>query len=225
MGKQFKAVLFDMDGTLLDTIEDLAAAANRMLASNGYPLHPINSYRHFVGDGAAMLVHRALPSAARMKETEEKCLGAFLADYRQNWKDRTRPYPGITAMLDELTKRGIRMAVLSNKPHEITVQCVACYFKQWSFEAVLGQRPQVPKKPDPAGALEVARHMNLPTSAFFYMGDTAIDMETAEAAGMLPVGVRWGFRSASELRKSGARFLIKHPMEILSRINSQPGID
>ena len=225
MEKQFEAVIFDLDGTLLDTLEDLAAAANRMLVSNGYPPHPIDAYRHFVGDGAAMLVRRALPPVVRSKEAEEKCLAAFLDDYRQNWQDRTRPYPGITDMLDELKKRGIRMAVLSNKPHEMTVRCIARYFNSWFFETVLGQRPQVPKKPDPAGALEVARHMNLPTSAFLYIGDTAIDMQTARAASMFPVGVRWGFRSAGELKKSGARMLINHPLEIMTRINPKPGID
>lgn len=218
MEKQFEAVIFDLDGTLLDTLEDLAAAANRMLDSNGYPSHPIDAYRHFVGNGAAMLVHRALPRAAISKETEKKCLTAFLDDYRQNWRDRTRPYPGITDMLDELTAREIRMAVLSNKPHEITVQCVNHFFSRWSFETVLGQRPQVPKKPDPAGALETARLMDLSPSAFIYMGDTSIDMKTARAAGMFAMGVRWGFRPADELQSGGARMLIDQPLDIITRL-------
>jgi len=122
MGKQFKAVIFDLDGTLLNTLRDLAAATNRVLDSNGYPSHPIDAYRHFVGDGAAMLVHRALPQEDISKETERECLAAFLDDYRYHWRDLSRPYPGITELLDALTAREIRMAVLSNKPHEITVR-------------------------------------------------------------------------------------------------------
>ncbi|RUA00737.1 MAG: HAD family hydrolase, partial [Deltaproteobacteria bacterium] len=200
MKNQYKAAIFDLDGTLLDTLEDLAAAANRMLDSYGYPVHPIDSYRHFVGEGAARLVHRVLPRKSISKAVEKECLASFLDDYRRHWRTRTCPYPGICDMLDALTARGMRMAVLSNKPHEITVQCVRHFLGKWSFQTVLGQRPQVPKKPDPAGALEIASLMNLSPSAFIYMGDTAIDMQTARGAGMFAVGVLWGFRPAEELQ-------------------------
>ncbi len=219
MEKQFKAVIFDLDGTLLDTLGDLAAAANRMLDSYGYPTHPIDGYRYFVGDGAAMLVHRILPPAVRSKETEKRCLASFLDDYRQHWRDRTCLYPGITDMLDALTARHIRMAVLSNKPHEMTVQCVEHFLSRWSFDTVLGQRPEVPKKPDPAGALETMHRMDLAPSAFIYMGDTAIDMKTARKAGMFAVGVRWGFRPADELQSGGAHILIEQPLDIISYLN------
>ena len=219
MEKQFKAVLFDLDGTLLDTLEDLAAAANRMLDTNGFPTHPIDAYRHFVGNGAAMLVHRILPPAVRSKETEKKYLMSFLNDYRQHWRSRTRPYPGIADMLDALTDRHIRMAVLSSKPHDMTVQCVEHFFSQWSFDSVLGQRPGVPKKPDPAGAVETVRHMDLAPAAFIYMGVTSIDMKTARSAGMFAMGVRWGFRPAAELQSGGAHILIDQPLDIIAYLD------
>ncbi len=220
MKRTYKAVIFDLDGTLLDTLADLAAAANRMLAAKGYPVHPVDAYRHFVGAGAAALVHRALPPAARQAETETECVAAFLEDYRQRWRDRTRLYPGIPALLDALTARGIRLSILSNKPHEITVQCADHFLEQWHFETVLGQRAGVPKKPDPAGALETAQRLGLPPQAFFYLGDTGIDMQTARAAGMLAVGVRWGFRPVDELAAGGARIMIAHPLDLIKHLDN-----
>ena len=219
MAKQFEAVIFDLDGTLLDTLADLAAAANRMLDSNGYPTHPIDAFRHFVGDGAKMLVHRILPQAVRSKETEKRCLISFLDDYRQHWHDRTCPYPGIVDMLDALTTRHIRLAVLSNKPHDMTVHCIEHFFSQWAFDSILGQRPDVPKKPDPAGAMETARCMDLPPSTYIFVGDTSIDMKTARAAGMFAMGVRWGFRPADELQSGGAHILIDRPLDMIAHLD------
>lgn len=225
MEKEVKAIIFDLDGTLLDTIEDLAAAVNRVLALKGFPVHRTDAYRHFVGDGADMLIHRALPPQMRTPELEKECLALYQEDYGQNWQDRTRPYPGIDAMLEALTARKIRLAILSNKSHAMTVQCVTHFLGQWPFDIVLGQRPQVPLKPDPAGALEVAEYMGLPPSAFLFMGDTAIDMKTARAAGMFPVGVRWGFRSAAELAESGAGLLITTPLEVLTPLETHTKIN
>jgi len=211
----YRAIIFDLDGTLLDTLEDLADTANRVLAARGFPTHEVDAYRYFVGDGAAMLIRRVLPEEHRDDETHRTCLEAFLREYGQSWKVKTRPYDGVPEMLDALAARGLKMSILSNKPHEFTGQCVDELLPDWTFDLVLGQRYEVPRKPDPAGALEVAENLAIPPADFLYLGDTATDMKTAVAAGMFPVGALWGFRPAEELRESGARVLIERPMEVL----------
>jgi phosphoglycolate phosphatase len=212
----FKAVLFDLDGTLLDTLEDIAHAANRVLTANGFPGHGLDAYRRFVGNGAATLMTRALPAGERREATIQRCLDGFLDDYGRNWNVKTAPYPGISDLLDALTARGTPMAVLSNKPHPSTCRCVQQILGRWRFEVIFGERPGVPRKPDPAGALEAAGRMALPPSAFLYLGDTATDMATAEAAGMYPVGVAWGFRPAGELERAGARLVVQNPPEVVA---------
>jgi phosphoglycolate phosphatase len=211
----YQAVIFDLDGTLLDTLEDLGEAVNRVLSAWGFPVHPIDAFRFFIGDGVAKLIERALPEDKRDAETLRSCLEAFRADYDRHWNIKTRPYHGIGALLDELTARGLKQAILSNKPHEFTGLCVRELLPKWSFDAVIGQREGVPMKPDPAGALEIARTLGTPPEDFLYLGDTAVDIRTAIAAGMTPVGALWGFRPAKELRESGATILIEQPLEIL----------
>ncbi len=205
------AILFDLDGTLLDTLSDIGRSANRVLSDRGFPCHEIDAYRQFIGNGAAVLMARALPEDQRSDETIRNCLAAFKEDYGQHWNENTAPYPGIPELLDLLTKRGLKMAVLSNKPHDFTVKCVTELLSEWKFDVVIGQQASRPRKPHPAGALEVAKRLLLPPSDFLYLGDSGVDMKTAIASGMLPVGACWGFRSAKELRKSGGRILIHHP--------------
>lgn len=212
----YKAILFDLDGTLLNTLDDLGDAANRVLAAKGFPTHTLDEYRYFIGDGTAMLITRALPEEQRSDDTIRACLEAFRQDYARNWKAKTKPYDGVTEMLEELAARGLKMAVLSNKSHEFTKRCVADLLPEWTFDVVLGQRSSVPLKPDPAGALEVAKRLNIPPPEFLYLGDSAVDMKTAIAAGMFPVGVLWGFRPAQELRENGAQALIERPSEVLN---------
>jgi phosphoglycolate phosphatase len=215
-----QAVVFDLDGTLLDTLEDLAGAVNRVLASHAFPAHPLDAYRYFVGDGARTLFERVLPEHHRSEPMIETCLEEFREDYGRNWNIRTAPYPDIERLLEALTARGTRLSVLSNKPHETTLACVRGILPRWEFDVVLGQRPGVPKKPDPAGALELASRMGLPPEAFLYLGDTGTDMLTASAAGMLAVGALWGFRTAEELTAHGARHLVASPMEVLGLLES-----
>ncbi len=215
----YRAIIFDLDGTLLDTLEDLTDTANHVLATRGFPTHPVDAYRYFVGDGAAMLIRRALPEAHRDDETHRTCHEAFLREYGQSWKVKTRPYEGVPEMLDALAARKLKMAILSNKPHQFTGQCVEELLPDWTFDLVLGQRAEVPRKPDPAGAREVAETLAIPAADFLYLGDTATDMKTAVGAGMFPVGVLWGFRPAEELRASGARALIEHPTEVLALLD------
>jgi len=212
----YRAVIFDLDGTLLDTLEDLSDSVNRVLAARGLPTHTLDEYRYFIGEGTVMLITRALPKDKRNDETIRACLEEYREDYGRNWKVKTRPYEGVFEMLDALTERGLNIAVLSNKPHDITERCVAELLPTWTFEVVLGQRDAVTKKPDPAGALEVVEHLNIPPAEFLYLGDSAIDMKTAIAAGMFPVGVLWGFRPVEELQEGGARALIERPLEILN---------
>jgi phosphoglycolate phosphatase len=221
MLKFYKAILFDLDGTLLDTLEDLGNSANRVLSEKGFPTHPLDSYRYFAGDGSAMLITRALPEDKRNDDMVRRCLDAFLKDYRRNWNVSTKPYEGIAEMLDSLTAHPIKLAVLSNKPHDFAKLCVNELLNKWRFEAILGQRKNVPHKPDPAGALEAAQILNISPLDFLFLGDSAVDMKTALAAGMYPVGALWGFRPAKELLDSGARTLINEPPEILNLLSSK----
>ena len=211
-----KAILFDLDGTLLNTLEDLGNCVNRMLASRGFPTHDLDAYRYFVGDGAAMLVIRALPADKRDDHTVRTCLQAFREDYARNWNVKTRPYDGVTEMLDALKAREVKMAILSNKPHHFTKLCVSELLRNWNFDVVLGLRDGVPPKPDPTGALEIGETLNIEPADFLYLGDTNVDMKTATTAGMFPVGALWGFRTAQELEESGAKALIEKPLEILN---------
>ena len=212
----YKAVIFDLDGTLLNTLEDIGDSVNRVLEQRGLPGHELDAYRYFVGDGVGMLITRALPEAMRTEEVIRGCIEAFWAEYDQSWKINTRPYEGVPEMLDAIEARGLKMAILSNKPHEFTTRCVSELLPGRAFDPVLGQREGIPRKPDPAGALEVAGCLDVSPQDFLYLGDTSVDMRTAVAAGMYPVGALWGFRPAAELREGGARALIERPQDILN---------
>jgi phosphoglycolate phosphatase len=212
---RYKAVLFDLDGTLLDSLEDLANAGNRVLAAQSLPVHEVSAYRHFVGDGIAVLVERILPPTHRQPQQIAETVAAFQREYAATWRTRTAPYAGVAQMLDQLTGAGVRLAILSNKPDAFTRLCVEQLLPYWSFAPVLGQRPGVPRKPDPAAALEAVRGMDLLPGEVLYVGDTAIDMRTARSAGMDPVGVLWGFRDAQELNLAGAEWLISDPSQLL----------
>jgi phosphoglycolate phosphatase len=211
----FEAIVFDLDGTLLNTLEDLADAMNRVLKERGFPTHADDSYRYFVGEGSLMLVKHALPEDRQESEVVRSCLEAFFVDYGKNWMVKTRPYDGVSAMLDALMEQGIRMAILSNKRDEIVKKTVSKLLSKWSFDAVVGQRDEVPAKPDPTAALAIAELLHLSPREFLYVGDSAVDMQTALGAGMFPVGVLWGFRSREELLKAGARALIGRPLDLL----------
>ncbi len=222
----FKAILFDLDGTLLDTLEDLGNAANRVLDKYGFPTHTMADYRYFVGDGVVTLMNRALPEDKRNNDTIQICVKTFREEYGKGWNVKTRPYDGVAEMLDALVTHGLKMAVLSNKPDEFTKLCVTEFLPKWAFGMVIGQHNSLPLKPDPAGALEIAKCLDVPSSNFIYLGDTAIDMKTAVTAGMYPVGALWGFRTEKELLENGARALIKRPQEILNFLDltSPPNI-
>jgi phosphoglycolate phosphatase len=212
---KFKAVLFDLDGTLLDTLEDLGEAMNQVLRDLGFPIHEIQAYKYFVGDGAEMLIRRALPKDSLTEELVQQCLKAYREEYGRRWDQKTRPYEGVPEMLDALTEMGLPLAILSNKPDDFSKLVVSRLLPNWEFKAVFGFRPGIPKKPDPEGALEIAAILDHSPSQILYLGDTATDMKTAVAAGMFPVGARWGFRTAEELTANGARILIENPLDLL----------
>ena len=215
----YQAVIFDLDGTLLDTLDDLAASANRALKANGFPPHPHDAYRWFIGDGSAVLIERALPPEKRSPDIIAACLASLLDDYNQNWHSATRPYDGIPELIDALRQRGQGMSVVTNKPHRFTGLMIDHYLESVPFRAVLGQRDGIPKKPDPRQALDAAAAMHVSPSKCIFLGDSAVDMETALRAGMLPVGASWGFRPTRELIDAGAAHVIDHPLALLELID------
>ena len=187
-----EGIIFDLDGTLLDTLDDLAASMNEVLGELGFPTHAVAAYKFFVGEGVEVMVERALPEGRRIPELRKACLRGMREVYSRSWRRNTRPYPGIPELLDALTHRRLKMAILSNKAEAFTQIMVTELLSPWRFDYVLGASPSHPKKPDPAGALEIVQALKIPPSRFLYLGDTPIDMKTARAAGMLPVGVLLG---------------------------------
>lgn len=214
----YKAVIFDLDGTLLNTIDDLADSVNHVLKAKGFPIHDAEKYKYFVGDGFATLVKRAMPADMRSESLLSECLAAARSEYGRHWADKSRPYDGIPELLDKLTQLGIKMSVLSNKPDEFTKLIMKNLFPRWKFEIVLGEQAGIPKKPDPAGALKISEQLGIPTHEFLYLGDTNTDMITANAANMFAVGVLWGFREADELLESGAKTLIERPLDLIKML-------
>lgn len=211
----YKAVLFDLDGTLLDTLADLSNSMNSVLERYGWPTHGPERYKYLIGDGVENLVRQALPESRRDETTLAACIKMMREEYGRRWAETTRPYPGVPELLDGLAARNMLMAILSNKMDDFAQLTVARLLPGWSFQVVQGARPGVPKKPDPAAALNIAAALELSPAEFLYLGDTGTDMATAVAAGMVPVGVLWGFRPAEELTASGARFLLQQPADLL----------
>ena len=212
-------ILFDLDGTLLDSLDDLADSMNAVLDRLGLPTHPTAAYRYFVGDGMETLARRVLPAAQVEAAVVALVVAAMRDEYASRWAVNTRPYDGIPAMLDGLAERGIGMAILSNKPDDFTNKVVASLLGKWQFLAVRGVLPGGPKKPDPEGALALAGQLGIPTRQFLYLGDTNTDMLTATRAGMFAVGALWGFRTGEELKKNGAKALIARPHELLDLLS------
>ncbi len=215
-----KVFIFDLDGTLIDSLADLAEAVNRMLDDNGYPRAPLSVFPKYIGDGVRALVTRALPQQVLEKEDIAARIADYQRHYEKLWHEKTHPYAGMVETLDELGARGMKLAVLSNKPDHFTKLCCAHFFPNIPFAPVLGARDGVPRKPDPHSALEICRELGAAPADCVFVGDSGIDMQTAVNAGMLPVGVRWGFRSEAELRENGARELVSHPDDLVCLISA-----
>ena len=214
-----KLVMFDLDGTLADTIEDIAACVNGALARRGLPAHDIPAYKLMVGNGFRTLIERAAPPEARGTGLLEELRAEAQAAYDAEPVALTRPYAGVPELLSALKARGLALAVLSNKPDGLAVQVVERLFPGAGFSLVRGETPAFPRKPDPAGALDIARRLGAGPSECLYVGDTDIDMETARRAGMTAVGAAWGFRGRRELEEAGADRVIAAPGELLDLLD------
>ena len=211
-----RALIFDLDGTLLDTLEDLTSSLNAALEAHGHPPLPARLVRRYVGDGLRTLILRALPRSADDPALIDGLAQAFREDYHRRWHQATRPYRGIPSLLRRLAGMEIPMAVLSNKPQEFCVNMVEQLLEPWHFNPIIGAGEEFPLKPDPAAALEIARRLDSPPGRCLLVGDSEVDISTALAAGMTPVGVTWGLRDEDRLRAAGASHILNHPEELLA---------
>lgn len=199
-----RGVIFDLDGTLLDTLEDIANPANETLRILGYPTHPVAAYRTMVGDGVEVLVQRMLPASAQDPEALAHALKIMRQQYPKYLDKDAKPYPGILELLEALKAKSLRLAVLSNKIHHLTQQCIETHFGSNVFSPVQGHGAEFPKKPQPDAAIAIASQWNIPCDEIAFIGDTSTDMQTATAAGMRAFGAEWGFRDRAELIEHGA---------------------
>lgn len=208
-----KAVIFDLDGTLIDSIEDLAIIVNQALEENGFETKEIEEYKLFIGDGAKVLIHRAsgLPLEHEMITVLHK---RFFEIYRDKIDSKTVVYEGIYKLLDKLEKLNYKKAILSNKPDHFTQDCVNKFFKGFDFVNVSGQKKELPKKPDPTAALNIAKQLEEDVSNIYFVGDTKVDINTAKNAGMKSIGVLWGFRDEKELKDHGADYIVRNANEL-----------
>lgn len=216
--KKYKGIIFDLDGTLLNTVYDLADSVNEVLTHMGFPCHDEEEYKLKIGHGFRNLIEVSLPEDQRTEENIEKGLDMFVKAYDQKYKNRTVPYNGIPELMEQLHDRHICFAVNSNKRMDYTNALVDKFFSHLTFTAVFGEREGVPKKPDPASALEIAGMMGLKPEEILYIGDSSTDMATGKNAGMDTVGVAWGFRGREELEASGGTYIVDRPEEILDII-------
>ncbi|HCM27403.1 MAG: hypothetical protein A2Z99_02345 [Treponema sp. GWB1_62_6] len=211
-----KAVIFDLDGTLVDTIEDIAAAVNSAFAKYGYPPRLGREMYKMVGNGMRNLIKQALPQAVSDQSIIEECASAAIKAYAEKPAVYSRAYPGIDELLVGLKSRGIPSAIISNKPDILTRMVVDAVFPGHDFRVVQGEKPGVPRKPDPDSSLEIAAVLGAKPEEVLYLGDSDVDMLMAGAAGFFSVGAAWGFRGTEELEKAGAMRIIDQPVELLS---------
>lgn len=211
-----QAYIFDLDGTLIDSLADIAESINRMLDDRGCPRCAPEDFKQMVGDGMEKLVERALPESVREEKLILTCVEEYRAHYDTLWNAQTQPYQGIVEMLAELKARGMKLGVISNKAHRFTVPMTEHFFGTEIFDHILGQRAEVPRKPDAAGAHEMAAVLGMDVTVCAYVGDSGIDMAFAKNSGMLGIGVSWGFRSVEELNENGAQMIVDHPRELLA---------
>jgi len=214
-----QAAMFDLDGTLADTLADIASAANHAMAQLGQPVHPVADYRYLAGQGLPWMIEAAIKRGGVDHPTQamiDKGIALFREYYAVHRYDQTKPFDGIVALLHKLANNGARLAVLSNKPHDATCHMVEQLFGDFQFDAVVGHKTNGPLKPDPSAALAICREADINPQEWAYVGDTAVDMQTGKAANMLTVGVTWGFRPREELLKHNADAIIDHPAELLA---------
>ncbi|MEL3907149.1 MAG: HAD family hydrolase [Treponema sp.] len=218
-----KACIFDLDGTLTNSLHTIAYFVNTETARHGLPPAPVEDFKYFVGDGARVLINRVLTyHGIENIELENTVLKNYNAAYDADFLHLCTLYDGIEEMIAELRQRNIKLAVLSNKPQPTTEKVIEAFFGKETFTAAFGQRAGVPLKPDPAGVFEILDLLGCEKSDCLYIGDTAVDVNTGKAGGLATVGVLWGFRSREELEGAGASFIIEKPAELIPLLNQQP---
>ncbi|MDR1169863.1 MAG: HAD family hydrolase [Prevotellaceae bacterium] len=215
MYKKYEAIIFDLDGTLINSIPDIADSVNEVLSGYGYPQYSYSQYKYFVGNGIRRLVERCIPPEHATLENIENIHRTVVEVYGNNCVNKTRVYDGIYELLDGLSAKQIKKAILSNKTDSITQKICDKLFYNSCFDTILGATDSFPKKPNPKSALFVAESLSVSPDRVFYLGDTSIDMETACAAGFFPAGVSWGFRPVEELASFGAKFIADSPIDCL----------
>jgi len=214
-----RAVIFDLDGTLVHSLPGIAASLNRVLEKSGMPTHPESAVRGFIGDGMRVLIQRGVNRA--VSEDELNDMEQLLKqDYADTWKEGTAPYAGTVEALDALKNQGMGIAVFSNKPHIYCKEITDALFPSITFSAVIGQRDGIPAKPDPAGAIDIAKELNIPTAEIAFLGDSTIDLITAKNADMIPVAATWGYHDRPALSAENPSFSIDHISELLPIIKT-----
>jgi phosphoglycolate phosphatase len=213
----FQGVIFDLDGTLINSLEDIADSMNSVLLNFNYHVHELNAYRYFIGNGIMNLVRAALPESKRDEKFLAKCYKLMLAIYNESCINKTKPYNGIIDLLDELKSRKIKLSVFSNKADKLTKKIVKTLMPNY-FDIIMGLSSEAHKKPNPLGALQISEKLRISPENMIYIGDTNVDMQTANNAGMYGVGAIWGFRTREELISGGAKYIAKYPKDLLSII-------
>ena len=214
---RFFNVIFDLDGTLLDTLADLADSCNHICANHGWPTHDYSAYCYFIGNGAAKLVERAIPESVRGTQLGQEALNEFLVYYEQHKADKTGPYAGMPEVVDALKRAGIKIAVLTNKPDAAAGPVMEQYYPG-VFELVQGGLPGVPLKPDPTPVHKLLERMGAGREGTLFVGDSNVDIQTARNSGLSGCGVLWGFRSRQELEGEGADYIAAKPEDLLNII-------
>jgi phosphoglycolate phosphatase len=214
-----KTIIFDLDGTLIDSLEDIAFCMNQVLKELNLPIHKIEDYKYFVGGGISVLVDNSLKGYSM--EIKEEVTEKFKVVYDQKLHLKTKPYDGIYELLDELRNLNFNIGILSNKPHEFTISYANNLFSKYEIKEIHGQKKDIPKKPDPIAAINIAKSFDTPCEKVYFVGDTMVDMQTAKNANMIAIGVLWGFRDKEELNENGADFLVNHPLDILKIVNKE----
>lgn len=214
---KISSIIFDLDGTLLDTIGGLKDTTNKVMQQFNFPLHSSADYKLFIGNGLRKLIERAVPFGTS-QVTIDKCCEEFEKIYSRQWMSNCCPYDGINAMLAALQNQGIPLAILSNKPHQFTTLFVEEFFPKGVFRAVFGQRDGFAKKPDPAMAQEIVKMLQVDSHSTLFVGDSGVDIQTGKNAKMKTAGVSWGFRPVEELLGNDPDILINHPIELLDHV-------
>jgi len=211
---KFKGIIFDLDGTLVNSLEDITDSMNKVLQDLNYPTHSYDIFQYFIGSGLRNTVTKALPASNNSDEQIETCFQSMVKGYSENCTIKTKPYDGIVELLNELATRNIKLAVFSNKADELTKKITAEIFPDY-FDASVGLSVESLKKPNPFEALAISERWNLKPEEIIFIGDSEIDMQTAVNANMFAVGVTWGYRTEEELKASGAKLVIHHPLELI----------